>query len=439
MKKQGCLYGALAALLLVAACSKEQPAGEQPVTQTEAKLTINALPSGDVLIDGEPAGKSPLTDVAMAPGAHKVVVRREGFKDFTSEVSLASGENKSLDCTLIAKDPADPAVLRALADNMEMVWSELEEEERFRGGKTKAVQIIFPRGKLRPQDLDNFRIDLTEKFEPGGRIEFRIGKTTIHKSEPFDPEEFQVVQEIPLDVRAGIKKGKKITWGYHPPKGRAITAQFEVVSEDKRLDYRMKKLEERVANQPDLVREQLRAQLLLNKRYFYAAFKTAANVVRQCSEVPPQAIAVMQGALRGMKLSKTAVWKETTEFARGVPSAGAPGPRSGGVAERPLADVAPSRAAGLAFFEAGHLLELPGGPLDHRIVHRDLLLGGARLALDVAAVRLHLPGAAVIVAPADRRTSRSSIVACVRLLDRGTKISTRESRGYASWQSAEPM
>ncbi len=308
-----------ALLVIIVGCGSEsKPAattgGE---TTQEAKLNATCYPQAEVLLDGKSIGKTPIKDHAIKPGSQKLEFIREGF--VTGVHPVPAGATATVDMTLKVKDPKDPAALQALAGDLGIEMSTLEEDERFRsGGKKPAIQILYPRGSMRASDLDDYRIDVTEDFEPGGMLRFKVRAKVIFEM-VFNPEEFETTATIPDKVSSQIKAGDKVTWGYYPVKGRAIVATFTLLKRDRRLERRIELLEKRLENQRPIVQDQMRAQLLLNKRLYYPAWKKARKVFVS-TELAPQAHAIMQSALRGMKLHKSALWIEVQESARRLPS-----------------------------------------------------------------------------------------------------------------------
>jgi len=287
----------LSLALLFPACSESKTAPEAPAPVT---LSVASAPAGELVVDGEPVGRTPVENLELAPGRHELVIRREGFADWTKTVDLPEAEALRLDARLIVADPTDPAALAALAEELELEAVEPVESETMRsGGKAPPVLAVYPRGTLLDTDLDEFRVDVTEEFEPGGKIEFRMGRDVLF-SMPFDPESFATV----LDV---------------PEKGRPVTAKFKVRTMDSQRKRRVEKLDERTERQPELLRDQMRAQLWLNKRLYYAAYRDARSVVRRAQSAP-ESLVIMQAALRRLDLEDTALWAEIEDQVERLPS-----------------------------------------------------------------------------------------------------------------------
>ena len=71
-----------------------------------ARLLVNATPWGNVYIDGQLVGTTPLGGVLMSPGQHHVRVEREGFQPYERTIDLAPGQTMQLpDITLQAVPP----------------------------------------------------------------------------------------------------------------------------------------------------------------------------------------------------------------------------------------------------------------------------------------------------------------------------------------------
>lgn len=221
-----------------------------------------------------------------------------------------------------AKGDASPSVaskptMDGLARELGIELTPFEEFERFRGSDdAPAVQLLYPREDVRAEDLDMFRVDVSSAFEPGGKIEFRQGKEVLF-SRDFAPEDFTTTEEIAAAVRSA-KPGQAVTWGYFPAKGREVTAQFTVVKEDPRLLERIGKMEKRVGDADPYLVTAMRAQLYLNARLYYAAYKEAQRALETGTEDATQAFAVIQASLRAMKLQKTALWADLQASFDGV-------------------------------------------------------------------------------------------------------------------------
>ncbi len=295
------------------------PTGTEPAKTQASTLSITSSPDGEALVDGKVVGTTPIENLAAEPGERAITIRRKGFTEWTQTVSVGPGDTSAVAANLVIADPTDPEALAAMAASLEIEPVEVEAEETLRSaGAKKAVIPVFPRGDMRTSDLDQFRIDVTEEFEPSGKLEFRIGKKVVH-SEVFDPESFATTRPFPDTVVAAMTPGKTVTWGYYPEKGKPVVTKFKIQKRNRQLERRLEKLEKRMEGQSELVRDQMMAQLWLNKRLYYAAYRGAASVVNR-AEHAPQSLTIMQCALRRMKLEGSAAWTEIEDKVSRLPS-----------------------------------------------------------------------------------------------------------------------
>lgn len=95
------------------ATPKATSAARAPKAPAPARLHLDASPVADVFIDGENYGATPLRDVLLAPGAHRVELRRAGYETAARDLDLAAGETLPLSFSLAARPVAPTAVVIA--------------------------------------------------------------------------------------------------------------------------------------------------------------------------------------------------------------------------------------------------------------------------------------------------------------------------------------
>ena len=66
-------------------------------------LVVSSKPWGNVFVDGRAVGTTPLASVWLAPGAHRIEIRRDGFKPFLASVTIDS--NREFRLTRVVLDP----------------------------------------------------------------------------------------------------------------------------------------------------------------------------------------------------------------------------------------------------------------------------------------------------------------------------------------------
>jgi hypothetical protein len=205
-------------------------------------------------------------------------------------------------------DPTDAEAMASIASEFDLVFPDMEKPETLRGTRKGAkIQVLYPRKDVRRDDLDQFRIDVIDTFEKKGAIEFRKGKEVLY-TKPFEPERFETIEDIPAAVANAVEPGDKVTWGFYPEEGRPVTAVFKVVKESKKVTKRVGELEQRLAKNHPMVFASLKAQVFLDNRLHYAAYRESVEVLRYLDS--PEVCAIAQASLRGMGLKKTSLWDD---------------------------------------------------------------------------------------------------------------------------------
>lgn len=72
------------------------PRPDPAPAQTPARLFVNSTPWGQVYIDSHLVGNTPLANLVIAAGSHRIRVAREGFQPFERLVQLAPGQELRL-------------------------------------------------------------------------------------------------------------------------------------------------------------------------------------------------------------------------------------------------------------------------------------------------------------------------------------------------------
>lgn len=205
-------------------------------------------------------------------------------------------------------DVTDAEKFEALARELELEVVALETATPHRGSGSDALIVpVFPRGDIRIEDLESFRVDVGLEFEPGGKLFFKQGSKTLWEGE-FDPEEITTIQAIPEEVLSVIETGDRVTWGYEPERGKKVTTKFKIV--EPKLEKRWERIAKRVDPDNEMLLKQFRAQLYLDKGLAMAAYREASDVGQQTQSAAAWNIA--QAALRKLDLDDTEIWNETS-------------------------------------------------------------------------------------------------------------------------------
>jgi len=74
-----------------------------PARAEPGLLSLNAVPWGRVSIDGRVVGNTPVLDLRVAPGPHRVRVERPGFEPYEQNISVVAGQRLRITDISLAK------------------------------------------------------------------------------------------------------------------------------------------------------------------------------------------------------------------------------------------------------------------------------------------------------------------------------------------------
>jgi len=188
-----------------------------------------------VVLDGIDRGAAPLA-LSVAPGSYRLRLENEqGFRAQDVELELAPGDRSFQVPALMPVDARDPATLERLGEAMQLhpKGATLPPGVRSAPGEPPPVDLIFPRGDVRRQDLSFLSI-LVEEAPEGATLEFRRGTEVLSRS-PFASEVRWVYRAIPPEVVSAVRTGDRIVWGVYPKAGDRIppaVAELRIVEVD---------------------------------------------------------------------------------------------------------------------------------------------------------------------------------------------------------------
>ncbi len=91
-------------------------------------LDIETLPGGaEIFLDDSYNGLSPLTIYNIPAGIHNVVIKKEGYEDFVSEVSVEAGRKTFLEASLVLTKTGEVEIIETIEEAAEVI--EIVEEE----------------------------------------------------------------------------------------------------------------------------------------------------------------------------------------------------------------------------------------------------------------------------------------------------------------------
>ncbi len=274
------------------------------ITFFPATLSIQTYPVAEVLLDDESLGTTPL-EASVRPGRHRLVLKSKGFKDWVKDdLSLRAGGTWSVERILIA-DADDPYAQEVLARRYDLPTLSLAPIQRTRGGGAEDwVEPLYPRGNVRPGDLTDLRIDIGPEWNAKGRLEVRANGKVLYSAD-FAPGNLSTVAAVPAAAKAALKPGDTFVWGFYPEKGEPRVATCTLVAAARGDE----KMERELEGQDPEVAALLRAGLLLKQGLCLAAYRDASRLADE-GKARVSALALMRGALEGMKLEDTPLWED---------------------------------------------------------------------------------------------------------------------------------
>jgi len=264
-----------------------------------AVVSLASVPPSTVTLNGVAVGDTPLR-LEVDPGEHTVVFSRSGWEDRRRELSFEEGEKRSLEVVLRPSDPGDPKALRELADGLAIELAAWDGISRTRSVPENGIEILFPRGRVRPVDVARARFVVGAGFAEPGAIVFRVNGEELVRRAVDDswPATLDTTMAVPDEVRRRLEPGSVLEWGFVPGRGPAALVRCEVVSPGPRLAW----IEERLRDQPAAVRDLLTAQVLLDEGLACSAYAVAGDVPH------PVARAIRKQALESLGLRGSTVW-----------------------------------------------------------------------------------------------------------------------------------
>ena len=88
--------------------SPDPVAPAPPAAKKQSWLSVEAnVANADVLVDGKPVGKTPLSDYELAPGGHRITVAGQGYGSYEKTYTFRSGRSKEINVLLAEAKPVN--------------------------------------------------------------------------------------------------------------------------------------------------------------------------------------------------------------------------------------------------------------------------------------------------------------------------------------------
>ena len=167
--------------LTIKGCEKQDL--QVALTPNWAEVYINAVPGGELIMDDQPMGRTPL-EIKPLAGTHRLLIQEEGYKPWEQEISVAAGETLAIEDIHLAPLDGELKITSAPTGATVMIG------DRF-AGQTPLTVRLTPN----QEHVLNFS---------------KAGFTNVQRSVTIGSKEMQT-----LNVRLTAKKGV-IAFHLHP-------------------------------------------------------------------------------------------------------------------------------------------------------------------------------------------------------------------------------
>ncbi len=202
---------------------------------------LDTLPASDLELDGATVGRTPIVR-ELAPGAHRVLARRDGYEAATWTIAVPGPEAAPVVLT-----PAPGAAARGEVEIVEAAlghalgpWLEAPVPPPDPPSPPGTLHAVLPRGAVSRSDLAHLRIERTPATDAGaspllGEIAFTRGEAVV-ATFPVALRSFPAEVAPPEALLAGIREGDEVRWTLRVDSGggggATASATFSVAADD---------------------------------------------------------------------------------------------------------------------------------------------------------------------------------------------------------------
>jgi serine/threonine-protein kinase len=106
---------------------------------------VSTPTGGSVAVDGAPAGETPLAELKLKPGSHKVEITKEGFEPWQGSVSVEPGKKARVEAPLKAVAKAAPPSPKAEVADTERIYPNTAAEVDVPARKVSGSSAEYPK------------------------------------------------------------------------------------------------------------------------------------------------------------------------------------------------------------------------------------------------------------------------------------------------------
>jgi TonB family protein len=179
------------------------------VAPTQGSVAIVSTPAGAaVTVDGNPVGQTPVAELRLKPGAHRLQVTGDGFEPWTGSVTIEAGRKARVDATLkpIPKATPTPPPAVDLTRVFLNVAGEVDQVARKTGGPSASYPSNAPR------------------LKSGDSVSVSVSFVVDEKGEVTDPKILESAgKQLDEAVLQAIRK-----WKYEPARKQGAPVKVKI-------------------------------------------------------------------------------------------------------------------------------------------------------------------------------------------------------------------
>jgi len=137
---------------------------------TQGSLEISSDPPGSaVLVDGNPVGQTPVAELKLKPGSHRVEVTREGYEAWSGSATIEAGKKAELEASLTPIPKATPTPAPPQLDTEKVYLNTASDVDQI-AKKVSGSSASYPSNAPRLKSGDSVSVSVSFVVDEKGEI-----------------------------------------------------------------------------------------------------------------------------------------------------------------------------------------------------------------------------------------------------------------------------
>jgi TonB family protein len=181
------------------------------VAPTTGTVEIHSEPGGAVvMVDGSRAGETPIQDLRLRPGSHKVDVAAEGYEPWSGSVTIEAGKKARVDAALVLIPKATPTPPPPPAVDPSKVYLNTAADVDILAKKISGATGSYPSGAPRLKSGDAVSVSVTFVVDANG-----------------DVDEVKVIESAGAVIDESVVKAIR-KWKYSPAMKQGVKVKVKI-------------------------------------------------------------------------------------------------------------------------------------------------------------------------------------------------------------------